>query len=226
MRRFVLGPHPVFGYACVPRRPSCSRLGAVRRVAVRGPRLRLTEDGYRSVPVPEARRGGHDRRRPRGARRREDVSGSVFLFHAPPHGTALDRAALDGKAVDHAPLDVHVGASRSAGSSRRGSRSRPSRARARVGAAHRAWRERIGRTVCLSAAHDARAGLVRLDLDEPGQQPRTPVGRCVAPPGWGRLRLRRGDPASRRSPHQEKGALMGWIVTLVVGGSSAGWPAW
>ncbi len=31
-----------------------------------------------------------------------------------------------------------------------------------------AWRDRIGRTVCLSAAHDGpELALVRLDLDEP-----------------------------------------------------------
>ena len=33
----------------------------------------------------------------------------VFLFHSPPYQTLLDRAALDGKMVDHVPLDVHVG---------------------------------------------------------------------------------------------------------------------
>lgn len=39
----------------------------------------------------------------------EDLSQSVFLFHAPPYQTPLDRAALDGKTVDYVPLDVHVG---------------------------------------------------------------------------------------------------------------------
>jgi uncharacterized protein len=34
---------------------------------------------------------------------------TMFLFHSPPYQTALDRAALDGKMIDHAPLDVHVG---------------------------------------------------------------------------------------------------------------------
>ena len=38
-----------------------------------------------------------------------DLSKSVFLFHAPPYDTGLDRAALDGKSIDYAPLDVHVG---------------------------------------------------------------------------------------------------------------------
>ncbi len=34
---------------------------------------------------------------------------SIFLFHTPPYKTNLDRAALDGKMVDHVPLDIHVG---------------------------------------------------------------------------------------------------------------------
>ncbi|MFO7792928.1 MAG: metallophosphoesterase [Candidatus Saliniplasma sp.] len=34
---------------------------------------------------------------------------TIYLFHAPPYETDLDRADLDGKEVDHAPLDVHVG---------------------------------------------------------------------------------------------------------------------
>ena len=38
-----------------------------------------------------------------------DLSKSIFLFHTPPYKTNLDRAALDGKMIDHVPLDVHVG---------------------------------------------------------------------------------------------------------------------
>jgi len=32
-----------------------------------------------------------------------------MVLHSPPYDTGLDRAALDGRSVDHAPLDVHVG---------------------------------------------------------------------------------------------------------------------
>jgi len=39
----------------------------------------------------------------------EELSKSIFLFHSPPYKTKLDRAALDGQMVDHAPLDVHIG---------------------------------------------------------------------------------------------------------------------
>ncbi len=34
---------------------------------------------------------------------------TIFLFHAPPYDSNLDRADLDGKKIDHAPVDVHVG---------------------------------------------------------------------------------------------------------------------
>ncbi len=34
---------------------------------------------------------------------------TIYLFHSPPYETNLDRTDLDGKMVDHAPLDVHVG---------------------------------------------------------------------------------------------------------------------
>jgi len=39
----------------------------------------------------------------------DDLTNSIFLFHTPPYNTNLDRAALDGKMIDHVPLDVHVG---------------------------------------------------------------------------------------------------------------------
>lgn len=38
-----------------------------------------------------------------------NTTNTIFLFHTPPYKTNLDRAALDGKMVDHVPLDVHVG---------------------------------------------------------------------------------------------------------------------
>lgn len=34
---------------------------------------------------------------------------TIMLFHSPPYQTNLDRAALDGKMIDHVPLDVNVG---------------------------------------------------------------------------------------------------------------------
>lgn len=34
---------------------------------------------------------------------------SIWLFHSPPYKTALDRAALDGRMIDHVQVDLHVG---------------------------------------------------------------------------------------------------------------------
>jgi Icc-related predicted phosphoesterase len=34
----------------------------------------------------------------------EELNNAIFLFHAPPHKTKLDRAALDGKIIDHVPF--------------------------------------------------------------------------------------------------------------------------
>ena len=39
----------------------------------------------------------------------DDLSKSIMLFHSPPYQTHLDRAALDGKMIDHVPMDVNVG---------------------------------------------------------------------------------------------------------------------
>ncbi|MBM4169359.1 MAG: hypothetical protein FJ215_09410 [Ignavibacteria bacterium] len=98
---------------------------------------------------------------------KEDLSRSIFLFHAPPYRTALDRAALDGKAFDHAPLDVHVGSI---------AIKRFIEARQPLltlhGHVHESpritgsWKECIGRTYAFSAAHDGpELALIRFDLD-------------------------------------------------------------
>ncbi|MFP4142405.1 MAG: metallophosphoesterase [Thermoplasmata archaeon] len=34
---------------------------------------------------------------------------TIYLFHSPPYDTSLDRAPLDDKTIDHAPVDIHVG---------------------------------------------------------------------------------------------------------------------
>ena len=39
----------------------------------------------------------------------DDLSKAIYLFHAPPYKTHLDRADLDGRIVDHVQVDVHVG---------------------------------------------------------------------------------------------------------------------
>jgi Icc-related predicted phosphoesterase len=170
-RRVELFGVKVFGYACVPPTPFAlkdwERYDVSRFV---DPGSVSPEEGVRSLPVPEgdARWGtiAGDLEALAGG---EDLARAVFLFHAPPHGTALDRAALDGRSVDHAPLDVHIGSI----AIRRFIEARQPRLTLH-GHVHEsarltgAWRERIGRTLCLSAAHDGpELALVRFDLDDP-----------------------------------------------------------
>ena len=169
-RREVAG-FPVYGYACVPPTPftlkDWERYDVSRFV---DPGCVSPEEGYRSVPVPEGEaKWGTIAGDLEALVGRNDVSRAVFLFHSPPHQTALDRAALDGIAVDHAPLDVHVGSiairrfieARQPLVTLHGHIHESARLTGR-------WRERIGRTVCLSAAHDGpELALVRIDLDRP-----------------------------------------------------------
>jgi Icc-related predicted phosphoesterase len=98
----------------------------------------------------------------------------VVLFHAPPHETSLDRAALDGQIVEHVPLDVHVGSI----AIRRFIEERQPLVTLH-GHVHEsarlsgAWRDRIGRTHVFSAAHDGpELALVRFDLEDPASATR------------------------------------------------------
>lgn len=171
-RRVEWEDRPVFGYPFVPPTPfllkDWERYDVSRFVE---PGSVPPDEGRRSVPADPREVAlatiERDLERLAGS---EDLSAAVFLFHAPPYRTALDRAALDGKAVDHAPLDVHVGSV----AIRRFLEARQPLL-ALSGHVHEsarltgAWRERIGRTWCLSAAHDGEElALVRFrpeDLD-------------------------------------------------------------
>jgi Icc-related predicted phosphoesterase len=170
-RRVELGGVTAFGYACVPPTPFAlkdwERYDVSRYV---DPGSVSPEEGVRSVAAAEGdTRWGTiagDLAALAGA---EDLSRAVFLFHAPPHGTALDRAALDGERVEHAPLDLHIGSI----AIRRFIEARQPLLTLH-GHVHESarltgtWQERIGRTLCLSAAHDGpELALVRFDLADP-----------------------------------------------------------
>ncbi len=99
----------------------------------------------------------------------DDLSQSVFLFHTPPYKTNLDRAALDGKMIDHVPFDVHVGSI----AVRRFIEERQPLITLH-GHVHESarltgfWKEQIGRTHIFSAAHDGtELALVRFVLEHP-----------------------------------------------------------
>jgi Icc-related predicted phosphoesterase len=169
LRRAEFAGLSVYGYACVP--PTPFRLKDWERYDV----SRYVDPGC--VPPEE----GLLSMAPDAAQRRfatiageldallgsEDLTRAILLCHSPPYG-CLDRAALDGRSVDHAPLDVHVGSialrrlieARQPLLTLHGHVHESARLTGR-------WRERIGRTHCLGAAHDGEElALVRFDPDD------------------------------------------------------------
>jgi len=165
-----LGDHPVLGYNCVPPTPFLLKDWERYDVSrFTDPGCVSPEQGQRTVPVdPDAIRFGTiaaDLDRLTGSR---DLEDAILLFHSPPYRTALDRAGLDGQMVDHVPLDVHVGSI----AIRRFIEERQPllTLHGHIHEAPRltgAWRERVGRTHCFTAAHDGpELALVRFDLDD------------------------------------------------------------
>ena len=103
-----------------------------------------------------------------------DAERLVLLAHVPPYGGALDRAALDGVKVDHAPVDVHVGSI----ALRRWIERRQPRVTLH-GHIHESarltgsWRETIGSTHAFGAAHDGpELALIRFDPAVPASAER------------------------------------------------------
>lgn len=98
------------------------------------------------------------------------VEKTIFLFHSPPYNSYLDRAELDGKIVDHAPIDVHIG---SIAIQRFIKKEQP--LLTLHGHVHESaritgyWKERFGKTYSFNASHDgSELALVRfktIDLE-------------------------------------------------------------
>jgi Icc-related predicted phosphoesterase len=169
-RRRSYGRYHVYGCAYVP--PTPFRLKDWERYDVSrysDPGCVSPEEGARTVPLSESEARystiKEDLDRLIGS---DPVGDAVFLFHSPPYRSKLDRAALDGKMIDHVPLDVHVGSI----AIRRMIEQRQPLATLH-GHVHESarltgsWRDRIGRTHMFSAAHDGpELALVRFDLDD------------------------------------------------------------
>jgi Icc-related predicted phosphoesterase len=170
VRRETWGEHAVYGYACVPPTPflykDWERYDVSRYVdpgcvsperGVRSPPTSVRDIRYATIQTDLDRLAGD-----------ADLRKAVFLFHTPPYQTSLDRAALDGKTVDHVPLDLHVGSI----AVRRFIRRRQPLLTLH-GHIHESarltgsWRDRIGETHLFSAAHDGpELALVRFDLGD------------------------------------------------------------
>jgi len=160
----------VAGYSYIP--PSPFRLKDWERYDVSryvDPGCVSPEEGSRSVKV--------DIQNERYATIAEDLKllaqqsapeKTIYLFHAPPHNTNLDRADLDGKKIDHVALDVHIG---SIAIQRFIKKKKP--LLTLHGHVHESarltgtWREKIGPTHLFSAAHDgSELAVVRFDTDD------------------------------------------------------------
>lgn len=170
-RSVALGRWRVFGYPYVPPTPfllkDWERYDVGRYIE---PGSVSPEEGRRTVPV-EAVTAKYatiqaDLERMTAD---EDLGESIWLFHSPPYRTNLDRAALDGRSVDHVPLDVNVGSI----AIRRFIETRQPRLTMH-GHIHESarlsgsWRDRIAATHLLGGAHDGpELALVRFDPADP-----------------------------------------------------------
>jgi Icc-related predicted phosphoesterase len=170
MRRVLFGAYPVYGYSYVPPTPflfkDWERYDVSRFV---DPGCISPEEGMRSIEVDVTQerhatiQGDLDR-----LAVDDGLENAIFLFHAPPYKTKLDRAALDGKTVDQIPLDLHIGSI----AIRRFIEVRQPLLTLH-GHVHESahltgsWRDLVGRTVTFSAAHDGpELALVRFNLED------------------------------------------------------------
>jgi Icc-related predicted phosphoesterase len=170
-RRFTLSRWSVYGYSYVPPTPfllkDWERYDVSRFV---DPGCVSPEEGHRSHPLPaQELRDATIQKDLEALTHQAVLDEAIFLFHSPPYQTRLDRAALDGKFVDHVPLDVHVGSI---------AIQRFLRARQPLiglhGHVHEStrltgdWRDAIGRTHLFQAAHDGpELCLIRFDPERP-----------------------------------------------------------
>ncbi len=128
------------------------------------------EDGYRTVPLSKYElRYGTIQKDLELLLSGLDMNHTICLFHSPPYKTSLDRAALDGKTVEHVPLDVHVG---SIAIQRMIEEKQPHitlhghvHESARITGE---WKQQSGATTMMGAAHDGpELALVMFDPDTP-----------------------------------------------------------
>lgn len=161
----------VYGYAYVPPSPfllkDWERYDVSRYV---DPGCVSPEEGYHSTPVSEHElKYATIQKDLKQLVGEDDLSKAIFLFHTPPYQSKLDRAALDGKMIDHAPLDVHIGSiavkrfivARQPAVTLHGHVHESARLTG-------SWKDKIGGTYAFSAAHDGpELALVRFDPSNP-----------------------------------------------------------
>jgi uncharacterized protein len=170
-KKYQFGKLSIYGYAYVPPTPfmlkDWEKYDVSRYI---DPGCVSPEEGYRSVKIPidEIKYAtiSDDLTRLIGD---DDLSDAIFLFHSPPHKTNLDRIAAEGKMIDYAPIDPHVGSI----AIRRMIEDRQPLI-ALHGHVHESaavtdkWRDNIGRTHLFSAAHHGpELALVVFNAEDP-----------------------------------------------------------
>ena len=110
-RKTDYGPFMVYGYSCIPPSPfllkDWERYDVSRFV---DPGCLSPEEGRRTAgPTDRTIRFTTITEELVELTGKDDLTCAICLFHSPPYDCNLDRAALDGKRVDHVPLDVHIG---------------------------------------------------------------------------------------------------------------------
>jgi Icc-related predicted phosphoesterase len=170
-KKAMLEKYSIYGYAYVP--PTPFRLKDWERYDVSryvDPGCISPEEGIFTVPVEDNDlRFGTIKKDLELLADNDDLARSIFLFHSPPYRTNLDVAPLAGKKVDDVPLDVNVGSI--------AIRQFIERKQPLVtlhGHIHESstltgsWKDKIGKTVCISAAYEGRElALVRFYPEEP-----------------------------------------------------------
>jgi len=168
-RSVNFGRFKIYGYTFIPPTPfllkDWERYDVSRYV---DPGCISPENGWRSIPVSEKEmKFSTIKKNLELLTGNDNLENAVFLFHAPPYKTKLDRAALDGRMIDYAPLDVHVGSI----AIRRFIEARQPLLTLH-GHVHEStrltgtWREKIDGSHLFSAAHDGQElALVRMDLE-------------------------------------------------------------
>ncbi len=175
-KKFLFKTYPVFGYSYVPPTPfllkDWEKYDISRHV---DPGCVSPEEGVRSFPqAGDSIKYSTIKKDLEKLVHNESLEKAIFLFHAPPYKTNLDRAALDGKMIDHVPLDVNVGSI----AIQRFIKNRQPLLTLH-GHIHEAsrlsgsWHDRIGRTRMFTAAYDGpQLALVRFDPGNPDRATR------------------------------------------------------